>query len=187
MAPGRHHRRHIAAAAAVAAAPSLSCCRRAPPAAAAAGQAVQTAGAAAAAAQAAGRAAPPPGGAVMPTAPRCGAHAPAAVAGAALPACSMRTQTQCMLAARAQVQSCPGGASLGPAAGRITVHKQRAKLLFELDRAQARAASQAGAAAQVGSAGMRACASTTHTPPTLAVQYASVHASVTPPCCGCCR
>jgi hypothetical protein len=41
-----------------------------------------------------------------------------------------------------------GGACLGPAAGRVTVAEQRAKLLFELSRAQARAAARAGDAAR---------------------------------------
>ncbi|WIA15375.1 hypothetical protein OEZ85_002037 [Tetradesmus obliquus] len=40
--------------------------------------------------------------------------------------------------------------ALGPAAGRISVYEQRAKLLFELGRAQARAAAQSSSAAQVG-------------------------------------
>jgi hypothetical protein len=39
--------------------------------------------------------------------------------------------------------------ALGPAAGRISVYEQRAKLLFELGRAQARAAAQSSSAAQV--------------------------------------
>lgn len=39
--------------------------------------------------------------------------------------------------------------ALGPAAGRISLYEQRAKLLFELSRAQARAAAQSSAAAQV--------------------------------------
>eukprot|EP00775_Hariotina_reticulata_P008604 gene8604-8785_t len=39
--------------------------------------------------------------------------------------------------------------ALGPAAGRISIHEQRAKLLFELGRAQARAAAVSGSAAQV--------------------------------------
>jgi hypothetical protein len=41
-------------------------------------------------------------------------------------------------------------AALGPAAGKFTVQEQRAKLLFELSRAQARAAAQAGAARHTG-------------------------------------
>ncbi|KAF6256339.1 hypothetical protein COO60DRAFT_1461752 [Scenedesmus sp. NREL 46B-D3] len=40
--------------------------------------------------------------------------------------------------------------ALGPAAGRIGVYEQRTKLLFELGRAQARAAAQSSSAAQVG-------------------------------------
>jgi hypothetical protein len=46
------------------------------------------------------------------------------------------------------VQATSPGA-LGPAAGRISVYEQRAKLLFELGRAQARAAAQSSSAAQV--------------------------------------
>lgn len=44
--------------------------------------------------------------------------------------------------------SSPG--ALGPAAGRTSVYEQRAKILFELGRAQARAAAQCSTAAQVG-------------------------------------
>jgi hypothetical protein len=42
------------------------------------------------------------------------------------------------------------GACLGPAAGRMTVAEQRSKLLFELSRAQARAAARQGVAAHSG-------------------------------------
>jgi hypothetical protein len=40
--------------------------------------------------------------------------------------------------------------ALGPAQGRQTVYEQRAKLLFELERAQVRAASVSANANQVG-------------------------------------
>ncbi|KAI8471605.1 MAG: hypothetical protein J3K34DRAFT_506248 [Monoraphidium minutum] len=43
-----------------------------------------------------------------------------------------------------------GAAALGPAAGRVTVQEQRAKLVFELGRAQARAAHQSAAARRSG-------------------------------------
>ena len=53
----------------------------------------------------------------------------------------------------------PGAAAfLGPAAGRTTVQEQRAKLLFELARAEARAAQQAGAASRRGDAARLAAA-----------------------------
>lgn len=45
-------------------------------------------------------------------------------------------------AAAAVVQVIPPDNYLGPAAGKMTVYEQHAKLLFELSRAQARAASQ---------------------------------------------
>ena len=37
----------------------------------------------------------------------------------------------------------PGDSHLGPAQGKITVHEQRAKIMYELDRAHHRAAQQA--------------------------------------------
>lgn len=43
----------------------------------------------------------------------------------------------------------PPDAFLGPALGKVTVYEQRAKLLFELDRAMARAAQQNAAASQL--------------------------------------
>jgi hypothetical protein len=46
--------------------------------------------------------------------------------------------------------------ALGPAAGRMSVYEQRAKLLFELGRAQARAAAVSGSAAQVRPTAARA-------------------------------